>query len=166
MCETLHRVVAFIRLSAGGCLTKLLFHDDVTVWKDFLHYWPFGRGIHHSLVDSLHKGPVMQSFHSFVVRLKMSRWTKCWVAGDLWCHEYHVIWLSLLGLVFCDDRQNGSCQLFYWWTKNSKYFKSLLYYKSKAPWPLHAKTTHSKTCFSMVKTKSNIFRFQPTTSMS
>ena len=26
-----------------------------------LHHWPFVRGIHQSLVDSLHKGPVVQS---------------------------------------------------------------------------------------------------------
>ena len=33
--------------------------------KHFLRYWPFVRGIHQSLVDSPHKGPVMQSFDVF-----------------------------------------------------------------------------------------------------
>ena len=28
----------------------------------FLHYWPFVRGIHQSVVDSPHKGPVTQSY--------------------------------------------------------------------------------------------------------
>ena len=31
-------------------------------WKWFLHYWPFVRGIHQWLVDSLHKGPSISSF--------------------------------------------------------------------------------------------------------
>ena len=32
------------------------------------HYWPFVQGIHQSLVDSLHKGPVIHNFAvSFVV---------------------------------------------------------------------------------------------------
>ena len=42
-------------------------HDDDVTWKCFLHYWPFVKGIHQSLVDSPHKGPVMQSSHIFFV---------------------------------------------------------------------------------------------------
>ena len=26
------------------------YHDDVVTWKLFLHYWPFVRGIHQSLL--------------------------------------------------------------------------------------------------------------------
>ena len=36
--------------STGGC------HDDVIKWKHFPRYWPFGRGIHRSPVNSPHKG--------------------------------------------------------------------------------------------------------------
>ena len=40
-------------------------------WKRFLHYWPFVRGIHHSLVYSPNKGPVMGSLNvCFAVSLK------------------------------------------------------------------------------------------------
>ena len=31
-------------------------HDDVIKWKAFPSHWPFVRGIHHSPVDSPHKG--------------------------------------------------------------------------------------------------------------
>ena len=31
-------------------------HDDVIEWKHIPRYWPFVRGIHRSLVNSLHKG--------------------------------------------------------------------------------------------------------------
>ena len=37
-------------------------HVDYMTWKHFLHYWHFVRGIHQSLVDSRHKGSVMQHF--------------------------------------------------------------------------------------------------------
>ena len=40
-------------------------------WKHPLHYWPFVRGIHQSLVDSPHKGPEM-----------------------LWCRICFVIWAN------------------------------------------------------------------------
>ena len=33
-----------------------LYHDDVTKWKHFPHYWRFVRGIHQWLVNSSHKG--------------------------------------------------------------------------------------------------------------
>ena len=37
-------------------LIWLLEHDDIIKWKHFPCYWPFVRGIHRSLVNSLHKG--------------------------------------------------------------------------------------------------------------
>ena len=30
-------------------------HDDVIKWKHFPRYWPFGRGIHRSPVNSPHR---------------------------------------------------------------------------------------------------------------
>ena len=33
-----------------------LMHDDVIKWKHFPSYWPFVRGIHWSLTNSLHRG--------------------------------------------------------------------------------------------------------------
>ena len=43
-------------------------------------YWPFVQGIHRSLVSSLHKGPVTQSFDgSFDLRLnkRLSKQSRC-----------------------------------------------------------------------------------------
>ena len=42
-------------------------HDDVMTWTHSLHYWPFERGIHQSLVISQHKGPAIQSFDFYFV---------------------------------------------------------------------------------------------------
>ena len=48
-------------------------HHNVMAWRRFPHYWSFVRGIHRWPVDSPHKGPVMWSFDSFVVRpIKLS----------------------------------------------------------------------------------------------
>ena len=40
------------------CFTydELKTHDDVIKWKHFLRYWPFGRGIYRSPVNSPKKG--------------------------------------------------------------------------------------------------------------
>ena len=46
-------------------------HDDVMIWKCFPHYWPFVRGIHRSLVDSPHKGPVIWGFEFICSYLNM-----------------------------------------------------------------------------------------------
>ena len=40
-------------------------HYDVMTWKQFLHYWPFVRGIHWSRVDSHNKEPVRRVFDDF-----------------------------------------------------------------------------------------------------
>ena len=36
--------------------TVAMNHDEVIIWKHFLRYWPFVRGIHRSPVNSSHKG--------------------------------------------------------------------------------------------------------------
>ena len=50
------------------------FHDEVMKWKCFLYYWCFMKRNHLSLVDSLHKGPVMHSILCF-----------------FWCQAKHTI---------------------------------------------------------------------------
>ena len=42
-------------LIAYGATRANEFDDDVIKWKHFPRYWPFGRGIHRSPVNSLHK---------------------------------------------------------------------------------------------------------------
>ena len=51
--------------------------------------WPFVRGIHWSLVDSPHKGPVMRSFD--LMSASTSYWTYSRNAGDLRRHDAHYI---------------------------------------------------------------------------
>ena len=48
--------------TSGLFEVKSTNYDDVVKWKRFPYYWPFARGIHWSLVDSLSKRPVMWSF--------------------------------------------------------------------------------------------------------
>ena len=36
------------------CKCRNLLNHDVNTWKRFPHYWPFVRGIHRSLVYSMH----------------------------------------------------------------------------------------------------------------
>ena len=69
-------------------------------WKHFPYYWPFVRGTHQSLVDSPHKGPVMQSFDvSFVVsqiKLLNKLWSNRWFQMP-WRSR---LWLSLMIIFF------------------------------------------------------------------
>ena len=58
-------------------------------WKHFSHYWSFMRGIlHWSLVDSPHKGPIMQSFdvgmNTFMTKEMSCQWfEKLWPWHDI-----------------------------------------------------------------------------------
>ena len=50
------------------------------IWKCFLHYWPFVRGIHLPQVDSLHKRSVMSSFDvffTFSLNKQLNKWLNC-----------------------------------------------------------------------------------------
>ena len=69
------------------------YHDDAIKWKHFPHYWPFVRGIHHSPVNSPHKGQWCRAlFFSFDVRLNQTlskQWKRWWFeisSHSLWCH--------------------------------------------------------------------------------
>ena len=65
--------------------------DDVMACKWFSHYWLFVIGIHRSLMDSPHKGPVIQSFDVFLVVIVLNKLLKnSWVASGLRCHGTHI----------------------------------------------------------------------------
>ena len=73
----------FCLLVRGGGTSGLqLAHDDIMTWKCLLHYWPFVRGIHQSLVDSLHKRPVIQTSKSLLLLMRTSCSTNSRVASD------------------------------------------------------------------------------------
>ena len=66
-------------------------HDDVMIWKDFLHYWPFVRGIYWSSMNSPNKWPVTQSFDVFFVGLNnlLNKLSKLHVIGvSIMWHTY------------------------------------------------------------------------------
>ena len=57
--------VSQITSNLTACPTARIIQADNNSIIKGPHYWPFVRGIHQSLVDSLHKGPVMlKCFHA------------------------------------------------------------------------------------------------------
>ena len=74
------------------CIYILYNHDDIKIWKSFLHTWPFLRGIHQLLVDFPYKGQVMQSYDVLFIVNKTICWKfklpEIWVGTVLmWCHS-------------------------------------------------------------------------------
>ena len=67
----------------------MVTQDDIIKCKHFPCYWPFVRGIHRSLVNSLHKG----QWHGDLMFPLICAWTNGWVnnwnAGDLRRHHTH-----------------------------------------------------------------------------
>ena len=70
-------------MSMGG------HNGGVIKWKHFLRYWPSGRGIHRSSVNSPQKG----QWHGALMFVFICAWTNGWVnnhdAGDLRRHRVH-----------------------------------------------------------------------------
>ena len=71
------------------CSYNLLAHDDIIIWKHFPHYWPFVWGIHHSLVNSPHKGQWCGALMFSLIYAWTNSWTNNRDAGDLRCHRAH-----------------------------------------------------------------------------
>ena len=66
---------------------RCIVHDDVIKWKLYPCYWPFGRGIHQSPVDSPHKG----QWRGDLMFSLICAWTNGWAdsRGDLIRHRAH-----------------------------------------------------------------------------
>ena len=65
----------------------LLIHDDVIKWIHFPCYWPFVRGIHRLLVDSLHKDHWRRALMFSLICVSRSDWANTGDAGDLRRHR-------------------------------------------------------------------------------
>ena len=69
--------------------TEMCHNDDVIIWKHFLRYWPFVRGIHRSPVNSPHKGQLRGNLMLSLI----SAWINCLAnnreTGDLKRHQAH-----------------------------------------------------------------------------
>ena len=68
-------------------------HDDVIKWKQFPRYWPFGRGIQRSPVNSSHKSQWRGALRFSLICAWINRWANNGVAGDFrrYCAHYDVI---------------------------------------------------------------------------
>ena len=67
----------------------MCLHDDVIKWKHFPRYWPFVRGIHRSLVNSLRKGQWRGSLMFSLICAWINRWVHNREADDLRRHRAH-----------------------------------------------------------------------------
>ena len=79
--------------------------SPVLMWKSFLHYWPFVRGIHQWLVDSPHKWPIMHTysldafFIASLIKLLDKQFSWLWFETP-WCSRGSTVmtkWLSAFG---------------------------------------------------------------------
>ena len=88
-------------------------HDDIIKWKHFLRYWPFGRGIHRSPVNSPHKGQWRRAFMFSFICAWINRWVNNREAGDLrrYRAKNDVIIMGCWGL-HDDLEQQKSCSNF------------------------------------------------------
>ena len=69
-------------------------HDDVIIWKRFLHYWPFVRGVTGHLGFSSQR-PTMRHFDFFTL-VRANCWINTWVPDDL--RNYDLMWHHWNGL--------------------------------------------------------------------
>ena len=101
-----NKPVARIRkLHCQMTITSHRVFVDVIKWKHFPRYWPFLRGIHRSLVNSLHKGQWRRALMFSLICAWMNGWVNNGEAGDLRRHRAHydvivmcMNWMSFLWL--------------------------------------------------------------------
>ena len=66
-----------------------LAHADVMKWKHFPRYWPFGRGIHRSPMNSLHKGQWRGALTFSLICAWINGWVNNIETDDLRRHRTH-----------------------------------------------------------------------------
>ena len=64
-------------------------HDDVIKWKYFPRQWPFVRGIHQLLMNSLYKCQWRGALRFSLICPGIIGWVNNGEAGDLRCHRTH-----------------------------------------------------------------------------
>ena len=88
-----------------------VIHDDVIKWKHFLHNWPFVWRIHHSPVNSPHKGQWCGALIFSLICVWMNDWVNNREAGDLRCYCAHYDVIVMLSQVKLGDRITYLCQI-------------------------------------------------------
>ena len=61
-----------------------LSHNYVMTWKSFLHYWPFMRECHQSLMHPPHKGQQCRALMFSLMLAWRNWWINSWVVGVIW----------------------------------------------------------------------------------
>ena len=98
-------------------------HCEVMTWICFIHYWPCVRGIHQSLVDSPHKGPVMpnnaRSTANMVLTKNLDLFSSVWsfmvlnmlllVEDDSKCLTKSHGAQELIWELVCERQVSGAC---------------------------------------------------------
>ena len=84
--------IAMVYLSNANPM--MTWHNDMMTRRHFPDQWPFVRGIHWLPVNSLHKGPVIQTFDASMMLAQTNCWTNTWVASDLKCYDTHAMWFE------------------------------------------------------------------------
>ena len=96
-----------------------MHNDDLPTPKRFLHYWPFVRGLHHWPVDSLHKGPIIQTFEHSSGRWSETPW-RSWNITIGVCCSVDVLFFFFL---FLKTKPSIlSALLFARWESNASWF--------------------------------------------
>ena len=76
-----------------------IHHHDVIKWKHFPRYWPFGWGIHRSMVNSQLEGPWRGALMFSFICIWINSWVKNREAGDLRrlrTHYYVIVMITRL----------------------------------------------------------------------
>ena len=79
----------------------VICHDEIIKWNNFLHYWPFVRGINWSPVNSPHKGQWRRALIFSLICAWINGWVNKREAGDLrcpWAHYYVTVIYKILTL--------------------------------------------------------------------
>ena len=84
-------------------------HDNVIKWKHFPRYWPFVRGIHRSLVNSLHEGQWRGALIFSLICVWINGWVNNRKAGDLrrFCAHYDVSVMQLINRCYFQSFYSG-----------------------------------------------------------
>ena len=88
--DTVRYLLCFVVISDRQILPiSHKIHDDVIKWKHFPRYWPFVRGVHRLLVNSLHKGQWRGALMFSLVCAWINGWVNNGEASGLKRHPAH-----------------------------------------------------------------------------
>ena len=90
----------FLRTKEIDWCVSLPMHDDIIKWKHFPRYWPFGRGILRSLMNSPHQGQWGGALMFSLICAWIDGRVNKREAGDLRRHRAHYDVIVIVKLIF------------------------------------------------------------------